>query len=109
MLAHRFAAAITLKATPYRRERPMPLNDLRTRIRTRQFAGLRAFFPNLTERELIQLLTAPPQHAALVLQWCCALQREEAQFAWNDYVLRYFDGHASPGGLLPELHPPLMH
>jgi hypothetical protein len=87
----------------------MPAIDLRTRIRTRQFGDLRAFFPSLTERELIQLLTAPPHHAALVLQWCCALQHEEAQSAWNDYVLHYLDGRASSANLLPEAHPPLLH
>jgi hypothetical protein len=67
-------------------------NELLTRLRTRQAADLRTCFPGLSEREVMQILTAPPQHAVYILQRCFDCDREDAKAAWNDYVLRYVDG-----------------
>ncbi len=76
---------------------------LLTRLRTRQAADLRTCFPGLSERELMQVLAAPPRHAVYILQHCFDCPLEDAKAAWNDYVLRYVDGpragdHARSGG-----------
>jgi hypothetical protein len=73
------------------KEESMTGDELLTRLRSRQAADLRACFPGLGERELMQLLTAP-QHAIRILQcgWGCDVA--DAKAAWNDYVLRYVDG-----------------
>jgi hypothetical protein len=71
--------------------------DLLSRIRTRQSADLRARFPQLSERDIMQIIGAP-HHAVHVLQRCFGGDVEEAKAAWNDFVLRYLDGgqHAAP-------------
>ncbi len=67
--------------------------ELLTRLRTRETADLRLHFPGLSERELMQLLAASPQHAVYILQRCFGCDVADAKAAWNDYVLRYVDGH----------------
>jgi len=74
-------------------EENMTGDELLARLRTRQAADLRACFPGLSERELMQILTAAPQHAVYILQQCFDCDMEDAKAAWNDYVLRYVDGH----------------
>jgi hypothetical protein len=74
-------------------EETMTGDELLARLRTRQAADLRACFPGLSERELMQILTAAPQHAVNILQRCFDCDREDAKAAWNEYVLRYVDGH----------------
>ncbi|MFN8467219.1 MAG: hypothetical protein U0X20_16805 [Caldilineaceae bacterium] len=74
----------------------MTNDELLTRLRTRETADLRLHFPDLSERELIQLLAASPQHAAYILQRCFGCDAADAKAAWNDYVLRYIDGPKVP-------------
>jgi hypothetical protein len=69
----------------------MENDDLLTRIRTRQAADLRACFPGLSERDLMQILTAP-RYAVNILQGSFGGNAEEAKAAWNDFVLRHLDG-----------------
>jgi hypothetical protein len=69
----------------------MHSEDLLTRIRTRHSADLRACFPHLSERDLMQIIAAP-HYAVHVLQRCFGGDVEEAKAAWNDFVLRYLDG-----------------
>lgn len=64
------------------------------RLRTRETADLRIYFSGLSERELMQLLAASPQHAVYILQRCFGCDVAEAKAAWNDFVLRYVDGPA---------------
>jgi hypothetical protein len=72
-------------------------NELLTRLRTRHAAVLRTYFPSLSERDLMQILAAKPHHAVYILQQCFGCAPEDAQAAWNDFVLRYIDGvHAPP-------------
>jgi hypothetical protein len=71
-------------------------DEMLTRLRSRQAADLRACFPGLGERELMQLLTAP-QHAIRILQRCWGCDVADAKVAWNDYVLRYVDGPRAGG------------
>ncbi len=70
----------------------MTSDELLIRLRTRETAQLRLHFPDLSERELMQLLGASPQHAAYILQRCFGCDAADAKAAWNDYVLRYVDG-----------------
>jgi len=70
----------------------MTADVLLTRLRTRQAADLRTCFPGLSERELMQVLAAPPHHAVYILQHSFGCALEDAKAAWNDYVLRYLDG-----------------
>jgi hypothetical protein len=70
----------------------MTSDELLTRLRTRETAELRNHFPGLSERDLMQLFTASPQHAAYILQRCFSCDAADAKAAWNDYVLRYIDG-----------------
>ena len=44
------------------------------------------------ERDLMQILAARPRHAVYILQQCFGCGPEDAQAAWNDFVLRYLDG-----------------
>jgi hypothetical protein len=74
----------------------MTSDQLLTRLRTRETADLRLHFPDLSERELMQLLAASPQHAAYILQRCFGCDAADAKAAWNDYVLRYIDGPKAP-------------
>ena len=74
----------------------MTSDELLIRLRTRETADLRLHFPGLSERELMQLLAASPQHAAYILQRCFGCDAVEAKAAWNDYVLRYIDGPKAP-------------
>jgi hypothetical protein len=74
----------------------MTSDELLTRLRTRESADLRLHFPALSERELMQLLAASPQHAAYILQRCFGCDAAEAKAAWNEYVLRYIDGPKTP-------------
>ena len=67
-------------------------DELLTRLRTRETADLRTYFPGLSERDLMQLLAASPQHAVYILQRCFACDVADAKAAWNDYVLRCVDG-----------------
>lgn len=67
-------------------------DELLTRIRTRQASDLRACFPTLSERDLMQVLCANHQQAAFILQQCFSGSVEDAKAAWNDFVLRYIDG-----------------
>jgi hypothetical protein len=76
-----------MTSTPIRQE-------LTERIRTRQAADLRACFPDLSERDLMLMLTARPPQAVYILQQCFGCEMEDAKAAWNDYVLRYVDGQA---------------
>jgi hypothetical protein len=69
--------------------------ELLVSIRTRQMRGLRACFPSLTERDLVQMLNAPAQRAIYILQHSFDGNLEDAKAAWNDYVLRYIDGQPS--------------
>jgi hypothetical protein len=69
-------------------------DELLTKLRSRQAADLRASFPGLAERELMQMLTGP-EHAVWILQHCWGCEVEDAKAAWNDYVLRYVDGSTS--------------
>ena len=71
-------------------------DELLSRLRTRETAELRNHFPSLSERELMQLLAASPQHAAYILQRCFGCDAADAKAAWNDYVLRYIDGSKAP-------------
>jgi hypothetical protein len=66
--------------------------ELLTQIRSRQAAHLRACFPSLAERDLIQILASKPKQAVYVLQQSFGCDIEEAKAAWNDFVLRYMDG-----------------
>lgn len=71
--------------------------ELLTQIRSRHVAQLRACFPSLTERDLLQILGShKPQQAVYVLQQCFGCDREDAKAAWNDFVLRYIDGVHEP-------------
>ena len=69
--------------------------ELLVSIRTKQMAGLRTCFPNLTERDLIQMANAPARRAIYILQRSFGGNLEDAKAAWNDYVLRYIDGQPS--------------
>jgi len=69
--------------------------ELLVSIRTKQMRGLRACFPSLTERDLVQMLNAPAQRAIYILQHSFGGNLEDAKAAWNDYVLRYIDGQSS--------------
>ena len=71
--------------------------ELLVSIRTKQMRGLRACFPSLTERDLVQMLNAPAQRAIYILQRSFGGNLEDAKAAWNDYVLRYIDGQPSDG------------
>ena len=72
-------------------------DELLTRLRTRHAAVLRTCFPGLSERDLMQILAAKPRHAVYILQQCFGCAPEDAQAAWNDFVLRYLDGpHTGP-------------
>lgn len=73
----------------------MTSDQLLTRLRTRESADLRTYFPDLSERDLMQLMAASPQHAVYILQRCFGCDVTEAKTAWNDYVLRYVDGPAA--------------
>ncbi len=73
----------------------MKSEELLVSIRTKQMAGLRTCFPSLTERDLIQMVNAPAQHAIYILQRSFGGNLEDAKAAWNDYVLRYVDGQPS--------------
>ncbi len=66
--------------------------ELLVSIRTKQMRGLRACFPTLTERDLVQMLNAPAQRAIYILQHSFGGNLEDAKAAWNDYVLKYIDG-----------------
>ncbi len=68
-------------------------DELLTRLRARHAADLRTCFPGLAERDLMQILAARPRHAIYILQQCFSCGPEDAQAAWNDFVLRYIDGH----------------
>jgi hypothetical protein len=70
----------------------MSNEELLTQVRSRQAAHLRACFPSLTERDLLQILGSRPQQAVYVLQQRFGCDVEEAKAAWNDFVLRYIDG-----------------
>jgi hypothetical protein len=74
----------------------MTNGELLTQIRSRQVANLRACFPDLAERDLMQILCSTPRHAVYVLQQSFHCDIEEAKAAWNDYVLRYVDGPSTP-------------
>ncbi|MFN8468154.1 MAG: hypothetical protein U0X20_21530 [Caldilineaceae bacterium] len=67
-------------------------DELLTRLRNRHAADLRTCFPDLAERDLMQILAAKPHHAVYILQQCFGCAPEDAQAAWNDFVLRYLDG-----------------
>lgn len=69
--------------------------EVLSRIRTRQVADLRACFPKLHERDLMQILCSTPKQAVYILQQCFGCSIQDAQAAWNDYVLRYIDGGAA--------------
>lgn len=73
-------------------------NELLDQIRSRQIADLRACFPDLAERDLMQILGSKPEHAVYVLQQCFDCDLEDAKAAWNDYVLRYVDGPSTADG-----------
>jgi hypothetical protein len=66
--------------------------ELLVSVRTKQMRGLRACFPSLTERDLVQMLNAPAQRAIYILQHSFGGNLEDAKAAWNDYVLQYIDG-----------------
>lgn len=66
--------------------------EILSRMRARQSAALRTCFQGISERDLLQLLCATPQHAVDILQRHFACSVEDAKAAWNDYVLRYIDG-----------------
>lgn len=70
----------------------MTRNELLDQIRSGTIAKLRACFPDLAERDLMQLLLSKPAHAVYVLQQSFDCDVEDAKAAWNDYVLRYIDG-----------------
>jgi hypothetical protein len=70
----------------------MTSDQMLAQIRGKQAAHLRACFPSLAERDLMQLLCSTPQHAVYVLQQCFGCEMEDAKAAWNDFVLRYIDG-----------------
>jgi hypothetical protein len=76
----------------------MPENELLDQIRGRQIADLRAYFPDLAERDLMLILGSKPEHAVYVLQQCFDCDMEDAKAAWNDYVLRYVDGPSNADG-----------
>jgi hypothetical protein len=76
----------------------MANEELLTQIRSRQAAHLRACFPTLAERDLLQIVGSRPQHAVYVLQQSFGCDVEDAKAAWNDFVLRYLDG---PGYIEP--------
>lgn len=67
-------------------------DELLLQLRGRQAAQLRACFPGLTERDLVQLLCSTPRQAVYVLQQCFGCNLEDAKAAWNEYVMRYVDG-----------------
>jgi hypothetical protein len=75
----------------------MTSEQIFAQIRGRQAAQLRACFPNLAERDLMQILCSTPQHAIYVLQQCFGCDTEDAKAAWNDYVMRYIDGAPAAG------------
>ncbi len=83
-------------------------DELLARLRTRQAADLRACFPSLSERDLMQILTAPPQHAVYILQRCFDCDMEDAKAAWNEYVLRYVDGPRAGDHSRPRTSGPLQ-
>jgi hypothetical protein len=85
----------------------MANEELLTQIRSRQAAHLRACFPTLAERDLLQIVGSKPQHAVYVLQQSFGCDVEDAKAAWNDFVLRYLDGpdYADPSAA-PQLPPP---
>jgi hypothetical protein len=70
----------------------MANEELLTQVRSRQAAHLRACFPTLTERDLLQILGSKPPQAVYVLQQRFGCDVEDAKAAWNDFVLRYIDG-----------------
>ena len=76
--------------------------ELLVSIRTKQMRGLRACFPSLTERDLVQMLNAPAQRAIYILQRSFGGNLEDAKAAWNDYVLRYIDGQPSDCEFSPQ-------
>jgi hypothetical protein len=76
----------------------MTSEQMFSQIRGKQAAQLRACFPSLAERDLMQILCSTPQHAVYVLQQCFGCDMEDAKAAWNDFVLRYIDGAPAAGG-----------
>lgn len=70
----------------------MKSNELILQLRGRQVAHLRACFPGLTERALMQMLYCTPKQAVHVLQQSFGCDMEDARAAWNDFVMRYVDG-----------------
>ena len=68
------------------------LSALPVQPQPQQTGELRQYFPHLSERDLAQIVAAPPADALLVLQRCFGGDVAEAKAAWNDYVLRYIDG-----------------
>jgi hypothetical protein len=90
----------------------MESDELLVCIRTRQMVELRACFPTLTERDLMQMVHAPAQRAVYILQHSFGCNLEDAKAAWNDYVLRYVDGQAEAYGPTHQqasLSPALLH
>lgn len=61
-------------------------------MRTRHAANLRACFPGLSERDIMQMLSTRPDHAVNLLQRYFGCNVADAKAAWNDFVLRYVDG-----------------
>src|SRR5262245_43199399 len=60
----------------------------------RQFqARFRACFSALTEQDLHTILTGPSELLLDVLAQRYGYTRTEAKAAWNEFVLRYVDGH----------------
>ena len=68
-------------------------NELLKCIRTHQAADLHSCFPALSERDILQVLCATPERAVYILQQCYGWDVADAKAVWNDYVLRYVDGH----------------
>jgi hypothetical protein len=75
----------------------MTSDQMFAQMRGKQAAQLRACFPGLAERDLMQILCSTPQHAVYILQQCFGCDQEDAKAAWNEYVLRYIDGAPAAG------------
>ena len=75
----------------------MTSQDILFIMRTRHAADLRACFPGLSERDIVQMLSTRPDHAVNLLQQYFGCNLADAKAAWNDYVLRYVDGRPRTG------------